>query len=279
LRLCLPRTYLTLKQLFTFFILSYVISWTIWFPLYAPSFGQECLPTFLLNHGLGGLGPLLASFLTTFIYRKRKGVKELLKKCIQIRPLAYLSIALLGPFLLVFVAATANYLVNDADLNISGLWITKEFPSFSFLSFFFYNLVFFGFGEEAGWRGFALPRLQEKYGALSSSIILTMFWAVWHWPLFLYRPGFVSMDIPGIFGWVFSLLTGSILLTWLFNSSRGSILICAIFHTTVDVAFTADISDKNVINYLGILITLWGLLTILLFKAKNLSKMDRIRSK
>jgi hypothetical protein len=83
------------------------------------------------------------------------------------------------------------------------------------------------------------------------------------------------MGFAGIMGWVFSLLTGSILLTWLYNSSKASILICAVFHSTIDIAFTADLAGINVINYMGFLITVWGILTILIFKPKNLATNDR----
>jgi hypothetical protein len=82
------------------------------------------------------------------------------------------------------------------------------------------------------------------------------------------------MEMAGIFGWVFSLLTGSVLLTWLYNSSRASIFICAVFHSTIDIAFTADVADKNIINYMGFLITLWGIITIIIFKPKNLARNE-----
>lgn len=264
-----------LKQLATYFGLAYLISWIIWLPLYGHIFGMTNLPTFPFNHGLGGFGPLIASFLTTWIYYKQKGVKQLLKKCLQVRPLIYLAIALISPFILAFMATIINYFVDKTPFNISGVFRYKEFPNFNLLTFFIYNLVFFGFGEEVGWRGFALPKFQDKLNALSSSIVLTVFWALWHLPLFLYRPGYISMDLGGILGWFFSLLTGSILLTWLFNSSRGSILICAIFHSTIDIAFTADLADQNIVNYMGFLITVWGILTIIIFKPKNLATSER----
>lgn len=263
-----------MKQLITYFGLAYFISWTIWLPLYGPVFGLTNLPTLPYHHALGGLGPLIASFLTTWIYQRKEGVTLLIKKCLQVKPLVYLTIALLSPFLLAFLAAIINFFIDKSPITISGLLTSKEFPQWSFLAFFFYNLLFFGFGEEVGWRGFALPRFQEKFTAFTSSIILTVFWAIWHWPLFFYRPGYTSMDAAGIFGWTFSLLTGSILLTWLYNSSRASILICAIFHSTIDIAFTADIAE-NSMNYMGFLITVWGILTIVIFKPKNLAKTER----
>ncbi|MEP6793848.1 MAG: type II CAAX endopeptidase family protein [Saprospiraceae bacterium] len=267
-----------MNQLLTFFAVSYFISWMIWLPLYGHIFGLTNLPTVPLNHGLGGFGPLIASFLTTWIFRKQDGVKKLIKKCFQVRPLIYLSIAILSPFILAFVGTVIGCILDKTPINLSGLLTYKEFPNSNLLTFFIYNLIFFGFGEEVGWRGFALPLFQDKFNALASSIILTIFWAIWHWPLFFYRPGYTSMDFTGMIGWSFSLLTGSILLTWLFNSSRGSILICAIFHATIDIAFTADFGGKNTMNYMGFLITIWGILTIIIFKPKSLATNERLKS-
>jgi len=259
-----------MKQLLVFFGLACFISWTIWLPLYGHIFGLTNLPVLPFNHAIGGFGPFIASFLTTIIFLKTDGVKKLFRKCIQLKPFLYLIVALVSPFVLACIALLANHYFNHTPFDIFELFTSKEFPHWNFLAFFIYNLVFFGFGEEAGWRGFALPRLLNKVNALSASILLTLLWASWHLPLFYYRPGYTTMEWTGILGWIFSLLTGSILLTWLYKSSRGSIFICAIFHTTVDIAFTADFSDKNISNYMGFLITVWGILTVIIFKPKNL---------
>ncbi len=264
-----------MKQVFLFFALAYFISWLIWLPLYGHIFGLNHLPAIPFNHALGGLGPLIASFITTCIFLKTEGVKKLLAKCFQIKPLIYLAIALFSPFVLALLAALMSYCIDSTPINFSGLFTTKEFPQWNLLTFFFYNILFFGFGEEVGWRGFALPRLQNKSNAMMASIVLTLFWALWHLPLFFYRPGYTTMEWTGILGWVFSLLTGSILLTWLYNSSGASILICAVFHSTIDIAFTADIANKNIVNYMGFLITVWGILTIIIYKQKNLAAIDR----
>lgn len=264
-----------MKQLVTYFGFSYLISWLIWLPLYGHAFGLGGLPTLPLHHGIGGLGPLVAAFLTTWIFNKNEGIKQLLKRCIQIKPLIYLALAFLSPFLLAILSIIMYAFINQSSIYFRGLLTSKEFPQFHILTFFMYNIVFFGFGEEVGWRGFALPRLQNTFNALTSSVVLTFFWALWHWPLFFYRPGYMTMDMFGIVGWVFSLLTGSILLTWFFNASRGSILICAIFHSTIDIAFTANFVNNSIINYMGFLITLWGILTIVIFKPKNLAKQHK----
>jgi len=266
-----------MKQLLTYFGFAYFISWMTWLPLYGPSLGITHLPVLPYHHAFGGLGPLIAAFLTTAIYQKGAGIKQLFRKCFQVRPLLYLVIALFSPFLLAVLATLINAFIRKAPADLSGLLTYKEFPEFNLMQFFLYNLLFFGFGEEIGWRGFALPRLQQHFDALTAGIVLTLFWAVWHWPLFLYRPGYTTMDAAGIFGWLFSLLTGSMLLTWLFNSSRASILVCAVFHSTIDIAFTADVANKNIVNYMGFLITVWGILTVIIFKPKNLALQERAR--
>jgi len=257
-----------MKRLITYFTLAYLMSWAIWLPLYSKKLGISDLPTLPYNHALGGLGPMLAAILTTIIYEKRK-LFLLLKRALQIQPISYFTIALFGPFVLYFLACTIAYFVNYTPFKIQEIFISKEFPQFSFIVFFFYNLLFFGFGEEMGWRGYALPHLQAKMQPIYATLLLTAFWALWHLPLFLYRPGYATMDVAGVIGWVFSLLTGSILLTWLFNGSKGSILICATFHSTIDVTFTADSTNKNIVNYMGFLITIWGVATIFIIKNKQ----------
>lgn len=61
-----------MKQLITYFSLAYFISWLIWLPLYGHVFGLSNLPVLPYHHAIGGLGPLTASLLTTFIYQKKK---------------------------------------------------------------------------------------------------------------------------------------------------------------------------------------------------------------
>jgi len=70
-----------MKQLLTYFGLAYLISWTIWLPLYLHIFGINNLPVLPFQHAFGALGPFIASFLTTWIFLKKDGVKKLFAKC------------------------------------------------------------------------------------------------------------------------------------------------------------------------------------------------------
>ncbi len=82
-------------------------------------------------------------------------------------------------------------------------------------------------GEELGWRGFVLPRLQAKHGALTSSLIVGVIWALWHIPLLL-APGNTS---PVAF-FLVKIIADSVLYTWLYNSTRGSLLLATLFHAS-----------------------------------------------
>ncbi len=50
--------------------------------------------------------------------------------------------------------------------------------------------------EEIGWRGYALPKLQEKYNAFYSSIVVSVFWAIWHWPHFTVKNSIMMTKLP-----------------------------------------------------------------------------------
>ncbi len=78
--------------------------------------------------------------------------------------------------------------------------------------------------EEAGWRGFALPRLQTRFNALTASIFLGIIWACWHIPLY-----FIEPRIP-FYIFIFLVVVISILMTWGYNNTKGSLIITIIFH-------------------------------------------------
>jgi len=84
-------------------------------------------------------------------------------------------------------------------------------------------------GEEMGWRGYVLPRLQAKYSALVSSLILGVIWSVWHLPKFF---GTGSSEGRSFFWFTVYTVSVAILYTWLYNNTRGSLLLVTLFHAS-----------------------------------------------
>ena len=101
--------------------------------------------------------------------------------------------------------------------------------------------VFFQFfsgpaSEEAGWRGFALPRLQARYNAFVSSLILGVVWTCWHIPLF-FLTGATQMSIPFPF-YLALVVTLTVYMTWLYNNTRGSLIITVLCHFAFNLTGT-----------------------------------------
>jgi len=99
--------------------------------------------------------------------------------------------------------------------------------------------------EEGGWRGFALPRLQEKYNALVSSLILGTIWACWHLPLY-FMPASDQLSIPFPIYLALNIAFATYI-TWLYNNAKGSLIITILAH------FCINISASTVVGRLGLM--------------------------
>lgn len=256
-------------------ILACALSWAIWLPLVARSLGARVyvLP---YQHYLGALGPMVAAIIVAAVSTGRSGIVELVRGLIRWHVgIRWFLIAVLGPAALYVISAIGLALFNGAWPDFTQFGRSTEFPALGLIGVSLVHILTFGVGEELGWRGFALPRLQAKHSALAATILLTIVWAVWHIPTFFYRPGYSSMGAIDIVGWFLSLLTGAILLTWLYNSTKGSVLIVALFHGSIDVAFTSKSIDSGVMNTMGALIVLWAIAVVVIAGPTHLSRFAR----
>jgi membrane protease YdiL (CAAX protease family) len=95
-------------------------------------------------------------------------------------------------------------------------------------------------GEEGGWRGFALPLLQDRYSAFWSSIILGIVHTLWHLPLFWLPGGTPIVDgnvtLVGVISFLSLVTIGTFVYTWVFNHTRGSMLIAVLLHLSFNTA-------------------------------------------
>jgi uncharacterized protein len=97
-----------------------------------------------------------------------------------------------------------------------------------------------GLPEEVGWRGFALPRMQPRYGPLWGTLLLGVLWVFWHLPRFLLPehgggPGTSFATFLTSFSYFFLMVMAmAIIFTWVFNHTRGSIFTAILAHAAVD---------------------------------------------
>ena len=131
-------------------------------------------------------------------------------------------------------------------------------------------------GEEWGWRGYVLPRLQAKYNALTASLIVGVIWSVWHLPKFLG----VGMNDERSFAWfTVAHLALAVLYTWLYNNTRGSILLVVLFHATGNTAgmflpVKFAVAGGVVENMLIALYIVAAVVVALIAGAENLSRTE-----
>ncbi len=209
-----------------FFILTYAISWAVWVPLLVSQIDSPL-------YKVGTFGPAVVALILTVLMSGRVGLKRLLRRLLIWRVHIFW-------YLFSFLSTAAGVL---AAIGIH-VWLGGTPPVFNdpaqlylVIPVFLYVLFTSVVGEEIGWRGYALPRLQERYGALVASLILGLVWGAWHLPLF-WMAGNFHQQIP-ISLFILQTTGFSILYTWMYNNTRGSLLMAHIFHaasnTTIGV--------------------------------------------
>jgi membrane protease YdiL (CAAX protease family) len=222
--------------LFFFFLMAYAFSWIVSIPYVLEQWGV-LHGNFIIIFAIKSFGPFLAAFVMTGITEGKEGVLRLRQsiKQTRIRWQWYLFILLGIPVLsllgiLVLPGALASF---------------QGFPPHFVVTYLVsFILIFFGggpLGEEPGWRGFALPRMQLRYGALRGTLLLGVLWVFWHLPDFLTDaqrsgPGanFVTLftiNFPIFFVMVMAM---AVIFTWVFNHTRGSVFIAILLHTSIN---------------------------------------------
>jgi membrane protease YdiL (CAAX protease family) len=208
------------QQLIIFFLLAFVIGWLAFIPIFL----YHASPTpgafiFLFS-------PALAALITAVLTKGITGVKEVLGRYLlwKFHIKWYLLALLLLPA--IFLAAGVISFGN----SLPSIWIGS---SWYFLIASFGFLMIINSGEEIGWRGFALPRLQSVIkNPLVASIVLGVIWGLWHLPLYL-DPKQSSFPM---FLFMLFIIGISIIYTVLFNNTRGSLLQAVILHASTDIA-------------------------------------------
>jgi uncharacterized protein len=218
------------KQLILYFLISYGFSWIVWAPFILDSRQIIEIPfTFLLPifGPIGTFGPFVAAFLLTYRNDGKSGVVALAIRGFdwKFNKIWWIPILLFWPGLQA-IALLLSVVFGGERLPLAIVFSQPWLLIPIFLRGFFIGSVI---GEEFGWRGYALDRLQTKWNALVSSLILGLFHAFWHLPLWFVL-GPKARTMPFAF-FAFNVIAGTIIHTWLYNNTHRSILPAIIFHT------------------------------------------------
>ncbi len=212
--------------LVAFFGMAFLFSWIAVSPLIL----NRTLPVEPFQI-LGALvGPTLSAIIVTAILDGRQAVSAFFKRYLQWRT---------GFVWWLFVFFGILISLNTLAAFILGISVWTEFfkniglilPTY--LITLLVGVILGPLWEEPGWRGFALPRLQEQFGPIVGTLILGVLWALWHLPGYL--GGWMTI---GIIPLILSGIAFSIIATWVYNNTRGSILLMILMHSSSNAAIS-----------------------------------------
>ena len=221
--------------LIAYFGIAYAGSWLVWALFVLSAEGTGLLPfhapaSFLVLIGVGTFtGPMVAAFVVTTVTEGHDGVVRLLRRMVQWHVgLVWYAFVFLGLPAIETFGAVAMPGVAASFTPVD--WLPELMAT---AVFFIYPAMLAGpLGEEIGWRGYALPRLQELHGPVKASLILGLLWAFWHSPIW-FSGEWSEPTLPNIVVYVFWIVAVTFIFTWVFNNTQGSVLM-AIPHTRHD---------------------------------------------
>jgi len=197
-----------------YFVLVFGIEWFLMFLL------SSLVPP-MITLLIGSWLPNGVGLLVIGVASGRTGLHELFNRVVLWRiGIKWYAVAMFVPITMAFLAIGLNALLGN-DL--------PDFAPASQLSTIFLVCVFTGaLGEELGWRGTALPRLQARWNPLISSLILGILWGFYHLPSFLLS-GLPLQNAP-LIPFMLGALGITILVTWTFNHTSGSLIPVFLYH-------------------------------------------------
>jgi membrane protease YdiL (CAAX protease family) len=225
------------SRILVFVAIAYGISWTCWLPIvklvHLNPFESPALVILLFLVGV--YSPTISAIINSAIIGGWPAVKDLLKKCIlwRVGIIWYAFAILFMP--LAYSLSVFAYTILDGSVGSVNYGMLPIIPVAALLMLFLGPL-----GEESGWRGFALPYLERKYGYIICSVVIGLIWAFWHTPLFWAKSGTLISGYPVTFLSVTKFLlfaTGlSFIFTWLYINTNGSVLLAILLHHSVNMS-------------------------------------------
>lgn len=200
-----------------FFLLAFGITWGLQWPAVLVAWGvlSGNRGAFLPLAMLGIFGPAIAATVMALREGGMAAVRALYAPLLRWRvPAGWYVAALLPPVLLVGALASLNAAGRQGPV--------LYWPGSSALAI----ALVISVAEEVGWRGHALPRLQQRFGSFAAATLLGVIWCLWHVPMFL------GLGIqPSLLLVMLLYFTGaSLVATWINDGTRQSLLLAVLVH-------------------------------------------------
>jgi uncharacterized protein len=232
-----------------YFAFAYLYSWGYWIPL-ALAGGHH-------SHFPGLAGPMLAAITVTALTEGPAGLRRLWSRMARWRVAGRWYLVALLPAALAAVALTALWLLPIGGPSLDEISHMPGIPAATVLGTFLLAVLINGYGEETGWRGYAIPRLRERHDPVTASLLLVVPWALWHLPLFFIDTGMRGFPLLMLPGFLVGMAAGSVVLTWVAEGS-GSILIVALWHAALNMGSATEATAGWIAAMTSVLVIFWA---------------------
>ena len=205
-------------QIILFFILTLLIGWYPWYTG---------------GSGVFFWGPFIAALIVVGAVQRKAGILSLLRRlAIWKTNVSWYVVVVVSP-IVVAVVAIVLHVVFGGTAPEFPLFKDDQWMILVAAFMFLFPLTASAFQEEVGFRGFALPLIQKRWGPLVGTVILGTFFGAWLLPEFLVENSAqYMMGGLSFYPWfILTEISWSIIMTWVFNNTKGSALISGwLFH-------------------------------------------------
>ena len=218
------RGFVRKRRLTSFFVLAYALAWGVGALPDILGMTQPSWTSWFFAGFLSALAPSVAAALV--VAASDESVREWFRRVAKVRVhWQWYAAAIVVPFLIVYAAGIVSWAIGG-PID----WSAFEVSPTTIVIGIVIGTLLGGGQEEFGWRGFAQPELQERYGALGGALVVGVFWGFWHLPQFL--PGGFRADwgVLMVGSYFVGIVGFSVLLAWVFNGSGGSAWLAMVMH-------------------------------------------------
>jgi membrane protease YdiL (CAAX protease family) len=256
-----------------FLVLTYGLSWALWMPL-AIFRDATSGPFTSIALLIGSNVPSAVAIVLTAVALGKGATRKLLRRLLIWRVGWRWYLVLLAPTALVIGTISLVAVTRGGPTAALAVPLLSAIITVAFMTFPGSAL-----GEEIGWRGYALPRVQSTRTALTASLVVGTLHGLWHLPLWLRGDADHQLSVYPAF--LIQTLALAVIYTWLYNSTKGSLLLVVLFHTATNAPLTLVLLPLGIENWI---LPFWlmaaftvvaALVVVAVFGPTNLSRRPR----
>jgi len=222
-----------------YYAATFIVTYVLWFAGAYVSFqeGRGGLYMLLMLPGL--MAPFLLSLVMIFASKNSDLIKDFGNRLINLR---LIRLKMLPAFFLLMPFSVLVSILLSLPLggSVSQFQLAEGFSfSTGFVPVLLLLMLAAGF-EELGWRGYAFDSLQSRHTYFKASLIFSVLWSLWHFPLIFvndsYQYEIFRENIWYGVNFFVSIIPLGMIISWICIKNGKSIPAAILFHFIVNIS-------------------------------------------